>query len=75
MLLGDDSQQDPHLYESICKIFPLHIKAVYIRQIGSSKKSKTLKIMENLASLDVETCYFKSSQEAIQHSKEIGLIN
>lgn len=75
VLLGDDSQQDPHLYESICKIFPLHIKAVYIRQVGSSKKSNTIKIMKNITSLDVETCYFKSSQEAIQHSKKIGLID
>ena len=75
VLLGDDSQQDPKLYESICKIFPLHIKAVYIRQVGSSKKSKTLKIIDNMNNLDVATCYFKSSQEAIQHSKEIGLID
>ncbi len=75
VLLGDDSQQDPYLYESICKIFPLHIKGVYIRQVGNSKKSKTQKVLENISSLDVATCYFKSSQEAIQHSKEIGLID
>jgi len=75
VLLGDDSQQDPKLYEDICKIFPLHIKAVYIRQVGNSKKSKTLTIIENIKSLDVETCYFESSQEAILHSKEIGLID
>lgn len=74
VLLGDDSQHDPKLYESICKIFPLHIKAVYIRQVGASKKTETLKIIENMASLNVATCYFKSSKEAIAHSKEIGLI-
>ncbi|CAM3682260.1 App1 family protein [Flavobacterium gelidilacus] len=75
VLLGDDSQQDPKLYESICKIFPLHIKAVYIRQVGNSKKSKTLQIMKNITSLEVETCYFESSQEAIRHSKKIGLVD
>jgi phosphatidate phosphatase APP1 len=75
VLLGDDSQQDPKLYEAICKLFPLHIKAVYIRQVGNSKKSKTLTTIENITSLDVETCYFKSSQVAIQHSKKIGLID
>ena len=75
VLLGDDSQQDPKLYESICKIFPLHIKAVYIRQVGKSKKHNISKIVENIASLDIATSYFKSSQEAIQHSKEIGLID
>lgn len=75
VLLGDDSQKDPKLYENICKIFPLHIKAVYIRQVGSSPKSNISKIMDNIASLDVETCYFKSSKEAIEHSKQIGLID
>lgn len=75
VLLGDDSQQDPKLYESICKIFPLHIKAVYIRQVGNSQKSNTQKIIANIKSLNVETCYFKSSQEAIEHSKKIGLID
>ena len=74
VLLGDDSQHDPRLYEAICKIFPLHIKAVYIRQVGNSKKPATLKILENLNSLDVATCYFKSSKEAIAHSREIGLM-
>jgi hypothetical protein len=29
-------------------------KAVYIRQVGNSKKSKTLTTIENIASLDVE---------------------
>ena len=75
VLLGDDSQQDPKLYEDICKIFPLHIKAVYIRQVGNSKKDQTHRTLENIKSLDVDTFYFKSSQEAIQHSKEIGLID
>ena len=75
VLLGDDSQKDPKLYENICKIFPLHIKAVYIRQVGSSPKSKISKTMNNIASLDVATCYFKSSKEAIEHSKQIGLID
>ncbi|NHN26536.1 App1 family protein [Flavobacterium jejuense] len=74
VLLGDDSQHDPKLYEAICKIFPLHIKAVYIRQVGKHQKTATLNILENMNSLDVATCYFKSSKEAITHSKEIGLI-
>ncbi len=42
-LLGDDSQHDPFLYEDICKIFPVTVKAVYIRQTGHHKKEKTLK--------------------------------
>lgn len=73
-LLGDDSQHDPYLYEDICKIFPVTVKAVYIRQTTSSKKSKAVKALKNMESMGVQVCYFKDSSEAIAHSKEIGLI-
>ena len=73
-LLGDDSQHDPYLYEDICKIFPVNVKAVYIRQTGTSKKSKAEIALKNIESLNVEVCYFKNSTEAIAHSKKIGLI-
>ena len=48
VLLGDDSQHDPILYERICKIFPVTVKAVYIRQTGKSKKKSTTSILKNL---------------------------
>ncbi|OXB00460.1 hypothetical protein B0A75_09115 [Flavobacterium oncorhynchi] len=74
VLLGDDSQQDPVLYERICKIFPVTVVAVYIRQTGKSQKSEVKKVMQNLESLNVAICYFKESSEAIAHSKSIGII-
>lgn len=73
-LLGDDSQADPFLYEDICKIFPVTVKAVYIRQTGGHKKSKTIAALQNIETLNVATCYFRDSSEAIEHSKSIGLI-
>jgi phosphatidate phosphatase APP1 len=74
VLLGDDSQHDPFLYEAICKIFPVSIIAVYIRQTDQKKKGKVSIVMKNLESLNVSTCYFSNSSEAITHSKSIGLI-
>lgn len=74
-LLGDDSQHDPYLYENICKIFPVNVKAVYIRQTGRFKKEKTVIALKNLECLNVKVCYFKKSSEAIAHSKSIGLIS
>ncbi len=74
VLIGDDSQQDPHLYESICKIFPLNIKAVYIRKTNKVQKDFVLTILENLNDMGVSTCYFKHSEKAIAHSKKIGII-
>ena len=75
VLIGDDSQEDPYLYEAISKIFPLTIQAIYIRQTTKHKKTKVLKTLQNLESLSVEVCYFKKSKEAIAHSKKIGLIS
>ncbi len=72
-LLGDDSQDDPYLYEAICKIFPVTVKAVYIRQTGRHKKDKALTALKNLEAINIEVCYFKDSREAIAHSKRIGL--
>ena len=74
VLLGDDSQHDPYLYEAICKIFPVTVKAVYIRQTGSNKKEKVISVLNNLETLNVSVCYFKNSSEAIAHSKAMGLI-
>ena len=74
VLLGDDSQDDPFLYEAICKIFPVNVIAVYIRKTGVKQKEKVSIVMKNLESLNVSTCYFTHSNEAIRHSKKIGLI-
>ena len=74
VLMGDDSQNDPFLYEAICKIFPINVVAVYIRKTGAKEKDKVSIVMKNLESLNVSTCYFSNSSEAIQHSKAIGLI-
>jgi phosphatidate phosphatase APP1 len=74
VLLGDDSQHDPILYEQICKIFPVTVKAVYIRQTGKSQKETTKTILKNIENIEVSVCYFKDSSEAIMHSKSIGVI-
>lgn len=74
VLIGDDSQKDPYLYERICKIFPLNIKAVYIRKTNKVRKEPVISILENLNDMGVKTCYFKHSEKAIAHSKEINII-
>ena len=74
VLLGDDSQQDAFIYERICKIFPLNIKAVYLRQTRRSEKSKIRTVLSNMEKMGVTVCYFRKSTEAIAHSKKIGII-
>jgi phosphatidate phosphatase APP1 len=74
VLIGDDSQDDPFLYEAVCKIFPVTVKAVYIRKTGTKEKKKISIALKNLESLGVSVCYFANSGEAISHSRAIGLI-
>ena len=74
VLLGDDSQHDPEIYERICKIFPINIKAVYIRQTTSKQKENVKSILDNIEGMDTAICYFKYSNKAIEHSKLIGII-
>lgn len=74
VLLGDDSQHDPFLYERIIKIFPTNIKAVYIRQISKNKKAKVIDTLQNIEDMNVSTCYFIDSSDAIAHSERIGIV-
>ncbi len=74
VLMGDDSQRDAEIYERICKTFPSSLRAVYIRQTKRHKKTKTSLILKNIESMNVPTSYFKNSEEALTHSKKIGII-
>ena len=74
VLMGDDSQHDPYLYERIVKTFPLNVKAIYIRQTSKKQKPEVSRVLENIASMGVKTCYFRFSQKAIEHSEKIGII-
>ncbi len=74
VLLGDDSQKDPYLYERISKMFPTNIKVIYIRQTKKKPKQQVLKILKNIESLGIVTYYFTSTEDAIAHSKMIGII-
>ena len=74
VLLGDDSQQDPYLYERLCKMFPQNIKAVYIRKTSRKKKKDVQETLLNIESMGTTTCYFKDSHEAIAHSEKIGIV-
>ncbi len=74
VLVGDDSQHDPYLYERVCKHFPKNVRAIYIRQTSSQPKPKVTSVLNNIESLNVATCYFTDSSVAIAHSKKIGII-
>ncbi len=74
VLLGDDSQKDIDIYASIVEHFPQNVYCVYIRKVGSSEKSRVLLLQKSIEQKGVLFCYFSHSEEAILHSKKIGLI-
>lgn len=75
VLLGDSSQHDPYIYESLVKHFPNQIHAVYIRDVYARTKEKVTAVLRNIEAAGVPCCFFSHSSEAILHSKKIGLIS
>jgi len=75
VLLGDSSQHDPYIYESIVKHFPKRIHAVYIRDIYEKNRQKAADVLHTIEAAGVPCCFFKHSSGAILHSKKIGLIS
>ena len=75
ILLGDNSQQDPLIYQKIAEKYGTNIVAVYIRNVRSSKFTATQLILNKLTAQHIETCLFNHSEEAIEHAKRIKLIS
>jgi phosphatidate phosphatase APP1 len=74
VLLGDNSQKDPFIYEAIAKKYPDRIYAVYIRNVYGKKEATTKEILQKIEASNVHTCFYNHSTDAIAHSREIGLI-
>lgn len=74
ILLGDDTQQDPEIYEKVVEGFPGRIACVYLRHVGKRKKPEVEERAARMRKMGVEVCYFTKSDEAIAHSERWGLI-
>lgn len=74
IFFGDNSQHDPQIYSSIVEKYPKNIEAVYIRNIRPEKGAETSALLKKVEDNGVRACLFNNSEEAIKHSKFIGLI-
>ncbi|NIJ53318.1 App1 family protein [Dyadobacter arcticus] len=74
ILLGDDSQKDPEIYEEVCRTFHSNIRAVYIRQTRTRSQPMTTALMKIIQESGIDTCYFAHSNKAIMHSLEHGIV-
>ena len=75
ILLGDSSQQDPYIYESIVKHYPKQVHAVYIRDVFERNYQKVREVLNKIEAAGVPCHLFKESKDAILHSVKIGLIS
>ena len=75
ILFGDNSQKDPAIYNKLSKKYGDRIFAVYIRNVNRKKVESTKKYLREMEEENIYTCFFKDSEEAIAHSRQIGLID
>lgn len=75
VLLGDNSQMDPEIYDAVVNHFPDRIRAVYIRNIRPENAEKAKAHLSSIAAKGVDICLFSHSREAIEHSSQVGLIS
>ncbi|MCY1515867.1 hypothetical protein D9M68_504690 [compost metagenome] len=74
VLFGDNSQQDPEIYELLSEKYVSRIRAVYIRQVRSDRLLQNRDWLRRLNERGVAACLYTHSREAIIHSKKISLI-
>jgi phosphatidate phosphatase APP1 len=74
VLLGDSSQMDPEIYASVARHFPKQVHAVYIRDVYKKNHQRVSETLGKIESAGVPCCFFAHSEEALEHSKRIGLI-
>lgn len=74
ILLGDDTQKDPDIYNSITKHFPNNFLCVYIRRVGTPEREHVLLVKNEIEARGIPFLYFAHSADAIDHSTELGII-
>jgi len=74
VFFGDNSQQDPAIYQAIAEKYSQNVTAVYIRNVRAGKEELTKQLLAQIEKKGIATCLYSHSDEAIAHSKKIKLI-
>jgi len=76
ILIGDNTQRDPVIYKAIAEKYTSRIHAIYIRNVVAGDEKNTRELLDQLQhQTGIHTCLFATSNEAIAHSRAIGLIS
>jgi phosphatidate phosphatase APP1 len=74
VLFGDNSQSDPAIYAKLAERFSHRMFAVYIRNVSVKREILTKQLLASMEQKNIHVLLFKNSDEAIAHSRKIGLI-
>lgn len=74
LLIGDNTQKDPEIYEEIVSKYPDQIKAMMIRNSRQSKVAETALILKKIAAKNIPVIQFTTTKEAIEFSREIDIV-
>lgn len=75
ILLGDNSQRDPEIYTTIANKYADKIICIYIRNVSPEKEEITNNLLSSIENKQIKTLQFSHTQDAINHSRSIGLMN
>jgi len=74
VLIGDCGEKDAYIYRKIAEDFPGRILAIYLRSVNHRRKEKRIQnMMSTFTSCPV--LLVRTSNEALDHAKKIGLIH
>lgn len=74
ILIGDCGEKDAYIYLDIVKKYPERVLAIYLRSVNHESKMKRIHtLFEDYK--DVPVLIVHSSEEAIEHARELSLID
>lgn len=75
ILIGDSGERDPEIYREVVREYPGRIRAIYIRQIGSGRRSdEVLELAKEVREEGVAMLLVKDTEAAAVHARESGWI-
>jgi phosphatidate phosphatase APP1 len=74
ILLGDNSQSDPAIYQKLSERYADKIQAVFIRRVREQKVTSTIALLGKIEACGIKTCFYRTSNEALAFAENMGLV-
>ncbi|MXV38510.1 DUF2183 domain-containing protein [Flavobacteriaceae bacterium Ap0902] len=74
ILIGDNTQRDPYIYQEVAIQNPDKVLAIFIRNKSAKKKEAIQKVLNSIQNPEIVILQFDTTLEAMEKSKELGFI-